>query len=201
MNRRILVVAILIGFSSVRMSCINSNSPSTTHDTTTTSTHQTKIIGALSGQYASQETVTFFIDGGSIGDATGTGTVTELVTPDVDHELSATSKNVPYTFTKTINVQQGGSTQFNFPCNPAHVTIVTDAGLAVAGVTAVKIYDMSGPGPALIATLVPGEQGLVQVEPLASAITFAAFDQKGSQLSVISQKLTWDCTFTWTVSK
>ena len=196
-RKYVFICACILGMSSIGADCLKSKDSSPTSPTN----HQTKIIGVITGEYAEEETVTFSIDGAVIGDATGSGTVSKIVTFDEPHTISATSKNIPLTLSTVVTLKENEINTFNFPCKAATVTIKTDAALIAFNITQITVFSVDEFGKNSRLKLNTGESGTFTMRPNKKSFGFEADDQNGKLITSTSVMLNWDSKFAWTISK
>jgi len=121
---------------------------------------ESRLIVALDGQYAYQESANAFVDGQSIGVVTSGGSQYIRV-DEGNHVVSATTVNVPQTFTNTVLVKANTFFTYNVPCEPGKATVSVE-GLYAADNTKIHVY-IQGVQRAVIA---PGEsETIVNIQP------------------------------------
>ena len=100
--------------------------------------HESRVIVALDGQYAYQESANATVDGVPIGVVTSGGSQYIRV-DEGNHVVSATTMNVPQTFTSTVFVKANTFFTYNVPCEPG-MAIVSIEGLYAGDNTKIHVY-------------------------------------------------------------
>jgi hypothetical protein len=154
--------------------------------------HPTRLSVSLGGKYHYDETASAYVNGASWGKI---GYASHDVDPG-EYTITVITDKVPTTFKLTTTVKEFETKSVTIPCDPSHVTIVTDAALGVVfGITNITV---TASGQSV--TLVPGEEGTLEVPPGMNT-KFTATDQDKKVITTTNVDLGYDSRFTWTVSK
>jgi hypothetical protein len=164
-----------------------------TGDPVSSQQHHTRLQVQLTGAPVADETAEVYINGGASTTISADAPTISDVDPG-NYDITVITKLIPTTFTLNTTVKEGETKTINIPCKPATVTVVTDAALALDGITQILLSIGTAQ-----TTVVPGEETVLVANARLGALLVAR-DQNGKRITTVTQDLLYDMKFRWTVS-
>jgi hypothetical protein len=158
--------------------------------------HDSRVYVALKGTFSDNESATAIVDGQSIGIIKPGSPQYIRVDTIGTHSVSATTINIPTTFTLSgFKVGRGEYKTINIECDFATVTIKSDGLYALDGVT-LNLTVSNGVNQT---GFLPGVPITISKFPPGKDLLFVFKDQNGKVRHTLKQTIQYKSTFSYTV--